>query len=363
MKIQDNFVCTTRRIDALFDGLRPDRVPLVGLVVAGGGFSIVNCGFTLPELQTNPKKAFQAELWTHEQYEWDIFSLEPNHTVYGSWDFGAKMKMPEDEYSFSIIPISFGANNEEDVQTLQLPDPITAGAIPKRVEYARLLIELGLPIGFNSRSPFNMAADICPIEKFARWLMKKPALCERLMEIALVHTFNVLRYFVETFGAEKIRVGLSSPSESNQLFSPKLIEKYAIPYHREYHRRLRSLGIRKFIFHICGDQNLNLPNLSKFADSSDSWPHPSILSFGHEADLNEASKYFPEDIIQGNINPTVIQFGTPQEIYEKSRACIEKGKRIPGGFIFAPGCDLPPRAPSHNVWMMTKAIRDFGYYD
>jgi uroporphyrinogen decarboxylase len=362
MEMGRDVMSYTKRIDTLFSCQKPDRVPLVGLIVAGGGFSMINCGYALTELQTTPRKALRAELWTHEQYDWDVCILEPNHTVYGSWDFGAKMIMPDSEYAFAIAVETHGVKNEEDVWALELPDRKTAGAIPKRLEYAKLLEKAGLPVGFNSRAPFTMAADICPMEQFARWLIRKPALCERLIEMALDHTFNVLEYFVDTFGAKKIRVGLSSPSESNQIFSPKLIERYALPYHKEYHNRLRDLGITKFVFHICGDQNLNLPILSKFAASADGWPHPSILSFGHEVDLDEAARYFPDDIIFGNIDPVVIQFGTPQEVYDLCRVCIEKGKRIPGGFVMAPGCDLPPRAPAYNVWMITKAVNDLGWY-
>ncbi len=76
---------------------------------------------------------------------------------------------------------------------------------------------------------------------------------------------------------------MSSPSESNQVISPKHMEKFALPFHEEYHRRLKEIGIRRFGIHICGDQNLNLPLLAEASP----WPHPSVLSFGHEVDLSE----------------------------------------------------------------------------
>ena len=40
-----------------------------------------------------------------------------------------------------------------------------------------------------------------------------------------------------------------------------------------------------------------------------------------------------------------------------------KGKKCSGGFIFSPGCDLPPTILPINAWMMTKAARDFGWYN
>ncbi|MBW1804264.1 MAG: methyltransferase, partial [Deltaproteobacteria bacterium] len=53
----------------------------------------------------------------------------------------------------------------------------------------------------------------------------------------------------------------------------------------------------------------------------------------------------------------------PEEVYEATRKVVEEGKNLPGGFIFAPGCELPPMASFENVRMMTKAVEDFGRYD
>lgn len=177
--------------------------------------------------------------------------------------------------------------------------------------------------------------------------------------MAVDHICNVLQYWVDTFGAENIFVWISSPNKSNQIISPRQFERFAFPYHVEFHERLRSIRINAFGLHICGDQNLNLPYFAK----TYLWEHPSILSFGHEVDLEVAANYFPNDIIFGNIEPAVIQTGTPQEVYDLSRIVIEKGKKASGGFIFAPGCELPPMSPPVNVYQMTKAVNDFGWYD
>ena len=89
-----------------------------------------------------------------------------------------------------------------------------------------------------------------------------------------------------------------------------------------------------------------------------------IVSFGHEVDLTTAIKYFGDDcVIAGNIEPQVIQNGTPQDVYELSKRCIQKAKDAPKGFILMPGCELPPMAPPYNVYMMMKAANDFGQYD
>jgi uroporphyrinogen decarboxylase len=88
-----------------------------------------------------------------------------------------------------------------------------------------------------------------------------------------------------------------------------------------------------------------------------------VVSFGHEVDLETAAQYFPNDIIVGNLEPATIQTRAPDEVYEAAKAVIMKGKNLPTGFIFAPGCELPPMAPQENVMAMTRAVNDFGWYE
>ena len=98
----------------------------------------------------------------------------------------------------------------------------------------------------------------------------------------------------------------------------------------------------------------------------DIYPYPGIFLvqiFGHEVDLEAAGKFFPEDIILGNIEPAILQFGTPRKVYDLCQTAIEKGKKAPGGFILGPGCTLPPLAPPVNVFAMAKAVNDFGWYE
>jgi uroporphyrinogen decarboxylase len=277
----------------------------------------------------------------------------------GTQDFGGEVRLPEGEYEGAMVVKSFPVKTESDVSKLEMPNPKTAEGVILAMKFARLQAAHGLPIWFLSRSPFTVAGNLCGLEQFLRWLVKKPELCQRLMRLAIDHILNVLRCWVETFGVENVFVFNSSPSESNQLISPKQFEKFPLPYHVEYNERLKTMGIKHFYLHVCGDQNLNLPYLADLSP----WAHPSILSFGHEVDLDVAARYFPHDIIYGNIQPAVIQTGTPQEVYELCRTAIEKGKRFPGGFLLGTGCDIPVASPPVNVFAMTRAVNDFGWYE
>jgi len=80
-------------------------------------------------------------------------------------------------------------------------------------------------------------------------------------------------------------------------------------------------------------------------------------------DLDRAIELFPDNIICGNVEPQVIQNRPPEEVYELTRVTLEKGMKAPRGYFLMPGCELPPMAPAYNVWMMRKALSDFGFYD
>lgn len=358
MHLRQDRMSSEERMNALFEYRKPDRIPINPLVVTHG-FNSRNAGYTIASAYDAPKETFFAGLWTSEQYGWDQIHHFFHLNVSGALDFGGEVKLPVGEFEDGMIVQSPPVKTETDIEKLKMPDPKKAGRIPKAMEFSKLVEAHGRSIGFFSRAPFCMAANICDLEQFSRWMVRKPELCERLTGMAMDHIFNVLSYWVDVFGAEKIQVFIASANESNQLISPKHFKKYALPAHMEFHRRLKLLGIKRFAFHLCGDQNLNLPLLA----SATPWMHPSILSFGHEVDLESAGACFPQDIIYGNVEPAVIQTGTPQQVYELSKVTIEKGKRAPGGFILGPGCAIPPGSPPVNVFSMTKAVNDFGWYD
>jgi len=356
MQLRQDRMDSQERMVALFNYQKPDRVPIGAFAT---GFNTCNMGYTAADAYNDPEKSFEGTVWTSEQYGWDPLPQFSGHTILVVMDFGGEVRLPKGEYEGALVIKSHPVQTEKDIDNLKLPDPKRSGRIPLTMRYSQLQMEHGFPVYFYTRSPFTMAANFCGVEQFCKWLYKKPELCERLMTLATDHIFNVLGYWIETFGSNKIIAWMSSPSESNQVISPKHMEKFALSFHREYHRRLKALAIRRFGIHLCGDQNLNLPLLAE----SPPWPHPSVLSFGHEVDLETAAKYFPEDIIFGNIEPVFFQFGTPQKVYDLCKTAIEKGKKAPGGFILGPGCNLPVHALPVNVYAMTKAVNDFGWYE
>ena len=119
------------------------------------------------------------------------------------------------------------------------------------------------------------------------------------------------------------------------------------------------MSIKFLLCHICGEQNLNLPYWAQMPMGN-----PAIISIGKEINITTAIEYFGKTaVIAGNIEPAMLQTGTPREVYELCRQAIENGKNGPRGYILMPGCELPVNTPPFNLFIMKKAIDDFGWYD
>lgn len=343
------------RLEALLSRQPIDRVPF-GMFAFG--FSAINVGYPISVWHSEPEKSFEAMRRTHEMYDgwhWMYYSAGR----LGVKEFGGEVKMPTSEFSQSASVLQPPVQSEEDVWKLEVPDVKTAGTIPLLMQFSRLQEKYGWPITFSSGSILMRVGFIAEVDRMCRWMIRKPELVHRLCRLVADFHIALAQYWVDTFGHPELMIPFNAaPTESNQVISPQQFQEFCLHYQAEVHQKMLAMGIKHINIHICGEQNLNLPYWTLVPRGE-----PGILSFGHEVDIETASKYFPNDIILGNVEPAIIQTGTPEEVYEHSRICIEKGKKHPGGFVLSPGCELPPKSPPYNVWMMRKAINDFGWYD
>ena len=337
------------RMIALLKRQPLDRVPVWGLAV---GFAGLNVGYTIADMYSDAQKAFDAVAWTADQYGFQ--DIPWVHSVPGKV---GSFEMPSGEFSQAPMTTSYLVNTEEEASKLELPD-LRRGGGGADIECGKLVEKSGGPlVGFNALT-LTYAGVLCGVERLCKWMIKKPELAHRLLRLATDTSVERASYWADTFAPERLLPLVSEPTASNQIISPRQFEEFVLPYVKDLHEKMLAMGVKHILCHICGEQNLNLPQWAQVPMGD-----PGIVSFGHEVDLEDASKYFPKDIIMGNVEPAVIQTGTPEQVYELTRICIEKGRKHPGGFMLAPGCEMPPVAPSYNVWTMMKAVSDFGWYD
>ena len=344
----------SNRLQALLNGEKVDRVPLYHFLL---GFCARNVGYEVADMYQNPQKSYQAQAWTFEQYGIDG-GPDYGYASYGGWEFGGEIKMPEGEWQQAPSHVTFPVNKPEDLDGLTLPDVRTAGSLPLAMEFSKLQQQNGTPITVILGGNFSVAGNICPPSTLCRWMLKKPDAAHRLLRMASDHILDVVRHWAVTFGAEKVIPNLWEPIAANDIISPKQFEQFALPYIKETNEQMLALGVKHILYHICGEQNANLPLWAQIPMGD-----PGLVTFGHQVTLTKAIEYFGEScIVLGNVNSSLIQTGTPQQVYESCRDAILEAKDAPRGFMLMSGCELPPMSAPYNVYMMKKAIEDFGRY-
>jgi len=347
---KERSMTTTDRAIKLLKGEAIDRTPLFPFIL---GFCAKNAGYPIAAIYRDAQKSFELQTFTHEQYGFDWGPLY-GYASYGGWEFGGEISMPESAYEQAPFHTRFPVNVEEDVDKLQPPDPSKAGVLPMAMEFSRLQQANQKPISIICGGNFTIAGNICPVETLCRWMLKKPELVHRIMRLVTDHIVDIVRYWCDTFGAAQVIPQMWEPLAANIVISPKQFERFVLPYLVESSEKIIAMGVQHILYHICGDQNKNMPMWAQVPTGN-----PGLCSFGIDVDLSTAIDHLGKNnVIIGNIDPPVFLSESPGKVYDLCIEAIEKGKAAPLGFMLSSGCEIPPDAPPYHVYMMHKAIKD-----
>ncbi len=343
------------RVDRLLNGESIDRVPFFAFIL---GFAARTVGITVAEVYAKPDRSFDAQLRTKKLYGCDSNPFF-GYASYGAYEFGARLRFPEGEYQQApVVEGRLPVENEEDVEKLSPPDVRTAGILPLAMEFSQLQVKHGMKASVVIGGCFTVAVNVASEGRLCRWMIKKPHLVHRMLRLTTEHLVEVVSYWVDRFGGERVMPHIWEPAASNQIISPGFFEQFVLPYEKELHERILSLGIRHILCHICGDHNQNLPYWSEVPMGD-----PGIVSLGSEVRIETARDFFGDRcIIAGNIQPSAVQTGTPEQIRCMCKEVIETAKHYPHGFILMPGCEMPVNTPPLNVRVMMESVREYGRY-
>ena len=354
MPISKEKVSIKERILGILNGKPVERVSLYPFLL---GFCAMNVGYTLASIYADAEKSFDAQKKTLEQYGFDWGPMY-GYASYGAWEFGGEIAMPTGQYEQAPSISNFPVKCEDDVTNLTLPDVMTSGSLPISMKFSKLQLENDVPITPIFCGNFTLAGNICSPKNLCRWMLKKPDLAHEVLQKATQHIIDVIKHWVDTFGAANIIPQFWEPLASNDIISSKQFHDFALEYLKETSLKILDMGVKHIFYHICGEQNANLPYWVEVRKGN-----PGICSFGKEVDIETAIKYFGKrNIIVGNVDPQLIKGGEPQQVYDICRETIEKGKKAPRGFMLSSGCETPPEAIPYNLYTMRKAIDDHGYY-
>lgn len=360
-EIPKDRMTTPERLQAMLTpGRNPDRVPFFPFIF---GFTALNCGWQIADCYQDANKSFVAMLRCAEQYEYDAGPLY-GYAAVGPWEFGGEVKMPTGEFDQAPTILRYAIESEDDVDRLAVPaDIMQAGAVPIMYEFSKLQDGIGMPISCQMGSTFTMAANMVNPTTFLKWMIKKPDLAHRILDVTSDFLVALAEKWVELFPGRMIMAFDGGPTESNDLISKKQFEEFALPHYHKVHERALAAGFTHFFTHACGEQNLNLPLYSDIPFSHPGGPL-GIVSVGHEVDLTRAIEVLGDKVvIFGNVEPAHILLSEPEVVWELTKAAVLKGKEAPLGYALMSGCDIPPQAPPYTMFTMMKAARYFGQYE
>jgi uroporphyrinogen decarboxylase len=344
------------RAMAVMMGKPVDRIPFMLFALGFNGRSV---GYSIFDVYDDMEKAIDAGFKTAEMYN-ALGGIMAGFPAIGPWELGGEMQWPHGE--FAQCPNAEPAvSTEEEAWNLKLPTPEelkTRGYIPRWFKIGQIARNMKLPFYSTSYGVWTTAGNIVGISQLSKWTLKRPELVHHLLKFSKDFLLMWVKLLVDEFGAQNVMATNSTASAANNILSPQGFRDFVLPYTIEYHKGLMDMGIQSILLHICGEQNLNYEYYPQVP-----LPPASQVSISHEVDLDKASATFPNYVLLGNIEPALFQTGTPEQVYESCRIAIEKGKKHKRGYILGPGCEMPPGAIPYNVYMMAKAVNDFGYYD
>lgn len=346
------------RVEALLNRERPDRVPIWPF--APHGFAAIYDHLTINDAYTNPKAAYAAQRRTARDFGW-VFCPAMIYASFGAWEFGGEVEMPSGEFGQAPSIVRHPVASEEEAWNLKPPSGLT-GFMKISAEFYTLAGEERLDNEpFNTLiaggGSFSMSVNIAGPDLFFRWMVKKPEIAHHLLRLVTDWKLEGLSAARDKWGLDGVLPRGGEAMATNQMISPNHCKEFVIPYFTEVQEKILDSGYRTTWCHLCGDQNQNLPY----------WAHvpfgdPGIISLGHEVTLEKAGEFFPKHVIMGNLEPAMVQTGTPAEVYDATARLVEEGKNLPGGYIFSLGCDVPPYASPENVMAVTRAVNDHGWY-
>ena len=351
---EHNTMTGTERIKALLEGQPTDQVPHFPFLL---GFCAKNLGYPTASIYSDAEKSFYAQQKTFEQYGIDWGPMY-GYASYGTWEFDGEVEMPSGDYQQAPSHKRFPVNTEADIANLGLPEVQTAGCIPTAMAFSHLQDTHGQPITVILGGNFTIAGNICAVEKLCRWMLKKKELAHTILRLATDHIVQIVQYWVDTFGAERVIPQFWEPLSANLIISPRQFKEFVLPYLVESSEKILAMGVKHILYHICGDQTQNLEYWAQVPTGD-----PGLLSFGEEIRIEKAIEIFGDNnIIIGNVDPRVILMGPPEEIRNQCRVAIEQGKKAPRGFMLCSGCEVSPETPGYHLYTMQNALKEFGRY-
>lgn len=355
----------------------PDRVPVIPAIAHR--LLVPQVGVRFRDYYADPETMLRTQIlaqkWLMENIRTDAYSI--TGAWVGAWtDFqntfeagslGCEITFPDDDIPW----VGPGwVKTDDDLCRLEAMDFVHSGINARQIAYRRAMMAVAdkYPVRFQggevfypgenpslthtSDGPFGVAGDLMgQIDAFTA-VYERP---DFLREMLRIVTDKLIEWLDFCWVEEK----LSTPRDL------AWTDDLAVSLSANSYRALVLPFEQKLRFHFDGYLSLHMCGkadhmLEIFRDDL---KINELQGFGYQVDLDRvASVLGGRVVLIGNVNPMLIQSGTPDDVRAATRRVIEKLAPT-RGLIIQDGSNIPPGSPLENINAMMEAAEMYGRYE
>lgn len=326
----------------------PPRVPVT--LIGGGSWNVHAAGKTFAGIKEDPEKIAEIFIHAFKKMGHDLLWTGSNFINYPFHFLGCPIK---DDSSDGPALLGTVIKSLDDLDSLNIEEVLKNPTMQGIIKSHHLVADaigketLVMPTQW---APFTCAARIIGTEAVMGATIEDS---ERLLEL-LRFSADLIWALSEPILEHEDILGLNiaDPVASGDMISPDTFRKFAAPFLEDLVGRIKAKGKYSMI-HICGNTTKILEDVAAI--------EPNCFSLESKVDLRQAKEILGGKVcVAGNVVPTgAFLTGTPQEVIEEARACIEAWGEG-GGYILTLGCDFPKNVPIENVMALMSLKEEVG---
>jgi uroporphyrinogen decarboxylase len=354
----------------------PDRIPVIPAIAHR--FLIPKTGVRFREYYADPETMLRTQIlaqkWLMENIRTDAFGITGPWV--GAWsDFqntfeagslGCPIVFPDDDIPW----VGPGwVKTDADLQTLDGMDFIHTGINARQIAFRKAMLAIAdkYPVCFQggdvfcpgaqaslthtSDGPFGVAGDLMGQTELFLATKQRPDLVRELLRIV---TDKLIAYLDFCWEEEQL------PRPRDFAWTDDLAVSLSAETYRDVvlpsERRLRFHFDGRLSLHMCGKTDHLLDIFV-----NDLQIH-EFQGYGYQVSLDRlAAAMGGQVVLIGNVNPMLIQKGTPEQVREATRNVIETLGPL-RGVIVQDGSNIPPDSPLENINAMMEAAEIHGRY-
>jgi uroporphyrinogen decarboxylase len=344
-----------RRLETVLRRGRPDRVPLVELMIADEVLGELH-GRPLAPLPPKPDRAQlhqwaeqRVEMWWRLGYDYYRVRAEIPFTV---------ERLPAADTAPSIGGQRQWVNEREGL--IRSWDDVERYRWPSRADIDFSQSEAALEclrdgmggIGFSG-GVLEWSSTLLGLETFAMALYDDPKLVREVVDRVGRAIYDAFDVFCEMDTIFAIWLGDDMGFKTATLLSPEHLREFILPWHKKYADLAHRTG-RLFMLHSCGYVEPIMPDLVEDVkiDAKHSFEDAIVP-------VTEFKQRWGGQVaVLGGVDVDILTRGTPDDVRNATRHVLDTCA-VDGGYACGSGNSVPNYVPAQNYLAMVETLHRF----